>query len=280
MTWRARARLAISLAMALTGVPAASGSQERADYSIERYELTLDLRSGSAEVGVTMDITYRVRSGTKSEGFKYLGGFEPRNVQGTEADGRPMVMTVELGRETLLRWRFTPMGPGDKRVRIQFALPWAVSGTMSENVLRADWAGIFMVPVERAVYRVLLPEDWREDTIVARPATFRRTRIDGRPAVEFIQEPLTESALWFTMRPGIVASDVRPPSLRRRPEPSRRLVMVAVAGIVLIIIVTLARRARTGRAGAAAHGGTSSCAGGASCSSSCGGGGCGGGCGG
>jgi uncharacterized membrane protein YgcG len=264
-------------------------AQETTDYVITDYELTVDVQPGGNAARITMDLAYQIRSGTKSEGFKYIGNLEPTGVEGSETNGPPMRVSVERQRETLIRWRFTPAGQGIKRVRVSFTIRDALAGTLEENVFRAAWAGVFKVPVRRAAYRLILPEGWEEDAIITQPSGFARTTYNGRPAVEVEQRPLRQSAFVVTLRPGIAAAAPAPalpvassPPTRSTPRESGAplgLLFVVVVFVAVVVVVARAKRGRPwGKLDASS--GSSSCAGGSSCSSSCGGGGCGGGCGG
>lgn len=262
--------------------PRVAASQETTDYVITNYELTISLQSGSAVGVVTMDLTYAIRSGRKSEGFKYIGTLSPTAVEGSEDDGRPMRVSVERQRETLIRWRFTPSGVGDKHVHVRFSIPM-VTGDDSSSTVNAPWAGIFKVPVERAVYRLLLPDDWPEGTIASRPPSHTRTFVDGLRAVEIEQRPLADTTFGATLQPGVIRNAtiaaVRAPSESGNID-SDGTVLQFLAIAILVAIAFAVFNARRSKRGSGS--GSSSCAGDSSCSSSScgGGGGCGGGCGG
>ena len=282
MTTRLGTVVCSALFLLVTAAPAPhiAASQETTDYVVTNYELTISLQSGAAVGNVTMDLTYAIRSGRKSEGFKYIGTLSPTAVEGSEENGRPMRMSVERQRETLIRWRFTPSGVGDKHVSVRFSIP-VVSGDDRSSIVNAPWAGIFKVPVERAVYRLLLPDDWPEGTIVSQPSSHTRTFVDGRRALEIEQRPLTDTTFGATLRPGVIRNatiaTVRTPTESGDTGSNGTIGQIVVIAIVLAIAFAVfnAKRSKRGT-----DSGSSSCAGGSSCSSSCGGGGCGGGCGG
>lgn len=287
MTTRA-CRIMVALAALALCARSAEAAQDTSDYVISDYELTIELQPGSTAVRATMDLAYQIRSGTKSEGFKYIGNLEPIELTGTEIDGRPMRMSVERQRETLIRWRFTPLsGPGIKRVRVSFTIAGALTGTIDESVFRAGWAGVFKVPVRRAVYRLVLPPRWEEDGITSQPSRFTRTTYSGRDAIEVAQRPLRDSAFVVTLRPAIAAATpmaaapvARIPAARSRSSNSVAPVVFFFLMVVVGLFVAAVLRAKRGVGRGSSVSSSSSCAGGASCSSSCGGGGCGGGCGG
>jgi hypothetical protein len=275
---------AIALGLLLAAEPGRAQERE-SSYVISNYELTFELMDGRSDAHVTMDITYRIDSGSKSDGFKFIGNFEPRDLSGTEIGGPAMRMSVEHQRETRIVWQFTPTGRGEKRIRIDFSIADAVAGPRAQNTLRADWAGVFRVPIERARYRLVLPSDWTGERIVTTPTSFSRDTTRGRPTIDVEQAPLTETSFAATFSPGVID---RPLALlsstRSRAGNSNAgpvLAGILAVGAVIFLIVVGATAKRGKRVGGRS---TSSCAGGSSCSSSscssgCGGGGCGGGCG-
>jgi hypothetical protein len=273
-----------TLCLIVTSPPGGiAASQDTTDYVVTNYELTISLQSDTFVGDVTMDLIYAIRSGTKSEGFKFLGNLTPIDLRGTEDDGRPMRMSVERQRETLIRWRFTPSGIGDKHVRVRFSVP-LLNGDDAASTFNAPWAGIFKVPVERAVYRLLLPEDWPEGTVASLPPSHTRTIIDGRRAVEIEQRPLAETTFGATLRPGVIRNAtiaaVRAPTETGNVHSDGTFLQFLGVAIVLAIVFAVFNAKRSTRGTGSDPSSNSSCAGGSSCSSSCGGGGCGGGCGG
>jgi hypothetical protein len=261
-----------------------AASAQSVNYDISNYELTVDLSRGDNLARVTMDVTYRIHSGTKSDGFKYIGRLEPSALQGVEADGTPMVMSIEHQRETMIRWRFRKTGPGEARVRVSFQVPAALFGT-EQSTFEAPWAGVFRVPIHRAVYRFVPPSDWTEESLSVKPSAFVRSTLDGHPAIEVEQRPLIERTFVVTMRPAIVPAVEAASRPISAPTTSRRQTGRGPSGPMLLafvmvgLIIYVMSRAKRGKRGVS-DGYASGCAGGSSCSSSCGGGGCGGGCGG
>ena len=274
-----KSRRSVAVAIALIAMTAAAAGQETTDYVIRNYELTADLRAGSPDVRITMDITYEINSGTKSEGFKYIGKYRAIDVRGTDADGDPVATEVQHQRETLIRWRFRPAGPGDKRVRISFTMPDALSGSEAQNVFEAEWAGIFKVPVHNATYRLILPAGWAEDSVDVTPPSFTRQTYAGRTAIDVEQSPLRDRTFSVTFRPGVTRGGTNPYDVLNLPRVSGSgLIMLLLAVFFGLFVVAAAQNAKRGARRRAWD--SSGCAGGSSCSSGCGGGGCGGGCGG
>jgi hypothetical protein len=285
-----RVALGVALtAIGLSGTGALAGGappQDTTDYAIADYSFTVRMLPPSSSARVTMDLTYLIRSGVKSEGFKYIGTITPADVAGTEDDGRPMTMSVERKRETLIRWRFTPAREGRKHVRVEFTIPGALTGDQW-TAFTASWAGVFRVPVQQARYRMVLPETWTGNSITTQPLAHTRSTMDGHRTVDVVQAPLSDPVFAVTLRPAVAGVVIAPVPLASRADEasgaSADPVKFILAGVVLLALFVISRSkasTRTGTSSGSSCSSTSSCAGGSSCSSGCGGGGCGGGCGG
>jgi hypothetical protein len=294
-----RSRAAASLILSLCLVVLAGAQTDRRpatsaetdDYSIDDYELTVESQAGSSTVLVTMDITYRIRSGRKSTGFKYIGNYEAEGLSGTDGEGKPIRTSIEHQRETRINWSFTPAGPGTKRIILTFKVPNALTnGSRDSNEFNAEWAGVFKVPVKQAIYRFVFPDNTHRN-VVCTPADYTARERNNRRSIEMTQVPFKNATFEMTFWPRIVdaGSSIASLSSTVRSRSSGGVgsgfvfAILVIVGIALIVIVGKAKRTR--RRGSVWFSG-SSCAGGSSCSSSsscgssCGGGGCGGGCGG
>jgi hypothetical protein len=293
MSRRPIALFAFTLLLALTA--AVRSAAETEDYSIDNYELTVQSQTGSTRVGVTMDITYRIRSGMKSTGFKYLGNYDVEQLSGQDSEGRVIKTWVDHQRETRVNWSFAAAGPGLKRVILTFTIPHAITnGTSNENRFEADWAGVFKVPVNKAVYRFIFPDN-AVRSVVCTPSEYAIRERNNCRSIEMTQAPFHNATFEMTFWPRIVDGGWTLASLGRRTSRawfsgswlSRQLGNLLLWFVVLIFIGVIlitrrVKRARTVSAGSSWWSSGSSCAGGSSCSScgsSCGGG-CGGGCGG
>src|SRR4029078_12168314 len=158
MSRRSIGLFVFSLLLALAATERSTADTE--DYSIDNYELTVQSMQARTSVRVTMDITYRIRSGTKSTGFKYIGNYEVEQLSGQDGDGRGITTSVEHQRETRLNWSFAAAGPGLKRIILSFTIPNDLThGSSNENRFEAEWAGVFKVPVNKAIYRFVFPDN-------------------------------------------------------------------------------------------------------------------------
>ena len=295
MRRRSIALFAFSLLLALSA--AVGSAAETEDYSIHNYELTVQSQTESTSVRVTMDITYLIRSGVKSTGFKYIGNYEVEQLSGQDGEGRVIKTWVDHQRETRVNWSFPASGPGLKRVVLTFTIPNAITnGARNENRFEADWAGVFKVPVSSAVYRFVFPDN-AVRTVTCTPSQYAIAERNNCRIIEMAQTPFHNATFEMTFWPRIVDGGSSLASIARGLTGSsgfwhsRRfgnLLMWAVVAIfvVVVLVIKKARRAGgSGQGGASWWSSGSSCAGGSSssCSSSCGsscGGGCGGGCGG
>ena len=296
MTRRSIALFAFSLLLAL--IAAVESTADTEDYTIHNYELTVQSQTGSTSVRVTMDITYRIRSGVKSTGFKYIGNYEVEQLSGQDGEGHVIRTSVDHQRETRVNWSFPAAGPGLKRIILTFTIPHAITnGARNENRFEAEWAGVFKVPVNNAVYRFVFPDN-AQRTVVCTPSQYAIGEKNNCRVIEMAQTPFHNATFEMTFWPRIVDAGTSLASVARGLTGSsgfwhsRRfgnVLMWAVVAIfvVVILVIKKARRAGSGGSGASWWSSGSSCAGGSSCSSSssscgssCGGGGCGGGCGG
>jgi hypothetical protein len=266
---------------------------ETEDYSIDNYELTVQSHAESTSVRVTMDITYRIRSGVKSTGFKYVGNYDVEQLSGQDGEGRAIKTSVDHQRETRVNWSFPAAGPGLKRVILTFTIPHAITnGTGNENRFEADWAGVFKVPVNKSVYRFVFPDNAAR-TVVCTPSQYAIKERNSCRSIEMTQAPFHNATFEITFWPRIADGGTTLASLGRSTSKAgswlSRNFGNFVSWMVILIFVLVIAAIRKGKRAGTSSGSSwwssgSSCAGGSSCSSSsCGsscGGGCGGGCGG
>lgn len=266
-----------SLVILLVGMPAVAADTE--DYTVDRYDLTFETRADSADIWVTMDMTYLIRSGTKSTGFKYIGEYRAEDLLGRDGDGKVIRAWTTKERETKLNWSFPPAGPGKKRIILTFRIPDALVNSGDTNDFEANWAGIFRIAVREAIYRFVFPDD-EERTVVTAPGQFTTTTRSGKRTLEISQQPLKDTRFSVTFWPRIVDSKAERPSTSSGGSGGGSMLGFGIMAAVLIVIGLIARAAKRATG---SWSGASSCAGGSSCSScgsSCGGGCGGGGCGG
>ena len=255
-----------------------------ARYDIERYIATLELHEGSADADVALDITYDIFDGEKSDGFKYVGTYEPVNLRGVDDEGRPMAVSLRRYRENQVYWSFPPVHSGRKSVMIQFTLRDVLRGTKESNVLSAPWIGVFKVPVREAEYHVVFPSRMTPTIQSMTPAHAQSTVLDGKAALVVAQSPLTQPALSIRFAPGLVANSSKTASEVMNSASNAWndwwpfLALFGIGGLLIWGIVNSAKYRSGSGSGAGWWGG--GCGGGGCGGGGCGGGGCGGGCGG
>lgn len=267
------------LLLILCGLCALPASAARgASYEIERYIATFELAEGTADVDVTLDITYNVRSGPKSGGFKYVGDSEVDMARASDERG-PIRLQVRHQRETLLEWFFDPIAKGRKRVMIRFRSRGLLAGTVPDgNRLSAPWAGVFRVPVRDAVCRVSLPGDAPRQVTTpnssGQPCPMEE--VGGRLVVTLNQSQLQAGGIDLHIEPGLVDHERVPPASREKSGNSPAFTIFVLGLVVLYSAAKRAARA-LGLDGDSSDdsgdvgGGGGGCGGGG-----CGGGGCGG----
>jgi hypothetical protein len=254
-----------------------------ADYEISDYTATFTLIQGSPDVRVELDITYHILAGTKADGFKYVGDFEPFGLQGTDGRGNSIPVGIKRLRENQVYWIFPEAGPGYQRVVVTFGLRSALEGKRSSgNTLDMPWVGVFRVPVRRAVYKVVFPPGLTLQVSGARG--FSRFTAGGSQVLSYEQEPLTAQTLDLSFTPGI--ADGVSHWARSNASLTFWIPLLALSsGLVAMIVVVIKKRREgytwgdiftsSGQGGASGGWAGGGCGGGG-----CGGGGCGGGCGG
>ena len=206
-----------------------------------------------------------------------------------------VLMEFEHQRETRLNWSFAAAGPGLKRVILSFTIPNALTnGSSNENRFEAEWAGVFKVPVNKAVYRFVFPDN-SERHVSSTPAEYTVKERNGCRSIEMTQAPFHNSNFEITFWPRVADAGVSLASLGRSTSKARSWLAhqfdhLVIWGVIIIFVLAISAIKRGKRARRSSDSSWwssgSSCAGGSSsssCSSSCGsscGGGCGGGCGG
>ena len=170
-------------------------AQPEPRYEIAAYIGSLILKEGSADIDVELDVMYDVFEGVKSDGFKYVGSYEPSHLRGVDETGKPIRVVLRRHRENQIYWTFPGVRGGKKRVVIQFTLRDVLADTGVGRVLSAPWVGIFKVPVKHAEYKVIFPPGFNPKIQNTTPANFERVVANGRVILKLIQEPLTERAI-------------------------------------------------------------------------------------
>src|SRR5262245_15172230 len=271
-------RLGLLSLLLLIALARASSAQDNSVYTIDNYELIIEAIPDRADWRVTMDISYLIKSGKKSTGFKYIGEYDAQELSGRDEAGRPIRTSIKYERETKLDWSFSPAGPGKKRVIISFVMLNVLTRTASGgNELAINWAGVFKVPVARAVYRFVFPDDI-ERTLVAMPADYANNVNSGRRQVETVQAPLGQYLFKVNFWPPLGSDLATAAGGRRggsRTSSSRGwglsggLIAAIIGGFVVVVFgaISWLSRGRRVRSHSDSWWTSGTCSGGSSCSS-------------
>ncbi|MGA2613028.1 MAG: hypothetical protein ABSG38_06215 [Spirochaetia bacterium] len=254
------------LFLAAMGVPA-----QDLGYHLSSYRASFELIEGSPDVRVTLWITYSIGNITKSDGFKYVGDGQVADLRCTDEKGDVLASRVASQKGTRLDWLFPATSQGDRKVRVQFRLLDYLRSIEGFVFFDADWAGVFRVPVENAVYELIVPGSEKPTLGSVQPSSYFILPSDRGWVVTAAQVAVRETR--FSVRFKSAAFPVAPltsmESLYRRDRNIFIFIGVAAAGLLGGVILIGIRRANSPEGLADTGGG--GCGGGG-----CGGGGCGG----
>lgn len=113
-----------------------------ADYHVSRYIVTFEVVPNSAgelrDVRVKLEITYDVQGESKSEGFKFVGTTQIKDVSVTDGQGQPLKFQVEHMKEERIEWSFPAVTNGQQTVIARFTIPNALQGSKEGNTFSTD----------------------------------------------------------------------------------------------------------------------------------------------
>ncbi len=181
------------------------------DYIVSYYEASFAPTQNNdgdlKDVKVTLLIEYTILSGSKSEGFKFVGKHPVKNISVTDGTGNPLSFRQENMDETKIVWQFPPVSEGTQTVIVQFTLEDALIGTFDKNEFKADWIKNWRIPVYDATYRFTLPAGYQTANWSASPNGTLTTTND-RQVIEIHQNELSDTPLRVSFEPGIVENGV------------------------------------------------------------------------
>lgn len=166
---------------------------------IQSYIATFEARENSADIYVTLDITYNVRDEVKFSGHKSVGNCIIKDVIVKEND-RSLKTTVGYLMGTKINWYFPSIIEGEKRVVVSFTIQDGLRGDLRKNKFSAEWAGVFNLPVRNAEYRFLFPAGFQLGFLEVTPENF--SQLDN--VIVVIQDKLRDKAFSVAFRPGMV----------------------------------------------------------------------------
>ena len=131
------------------------------DYKVENYNLAIETINNTADVKVTMELTYIVGANeSKSEGFKFVGDNTVDSLTCWDETG-VISSKVDYLKETRISFQFNPIVAGTKKIKSTFILRDFIKTQNNKFVIDATWAGVFRVPVEKAKYSLYLPSSYK-----------------------------------------------------------------------------------------------------------------------
>lgn len=185
------------LAMALCAAVPASAEKTDYAYSISELKLRFDLAAESPDVRVCLDITYRIGDESKSDGFKFVGNNKVFDLKCMDERGEPLRCEALSLRETKIQWFFPETKNAARSFHVTFSLKAQVGREGAQHVFHAPWAGVFRVPVEKAVFEAVLPEGVDGARLEVRPEPWQKTEDHGRIHVITEQSPLKKQDFYI-----------------------------------------------------------------------------------
>lgn len=163
-------------------------------YSISNYEATFEVVANETEelknLHATLLIRYNVAQGTKSDGFKFVGTLPVRDVHVVDDGGRALAFQIAHYNETKITWQFPAIDKGTKVVIVDFVIEDAVQQSAEGSEVQLEWVKNFRVPVETAIYRLVLPFARKPTHWQATPDGAKLREWHGRTAIEVVQSPI------------------------------------------------------------------------------------------
>jgi hypothetical protein len=159
------------------------------NYRVEEYNLTLEPRINSLDVKATIEINYFVDGkDSKRDGFKFVGGNEVDSLSCSDETGY-ITTNIEYLKETRISWQFAPVHSGFKKIRAMFMLRNFLEKRGLKYVMKAQWAGVFRVPVSKARYNIILPVSYKPLKFKD-PGKWEHEVRNGLDCYFYVQSPL------------------------------------------------------------------------------------------
>jgi hypothetical protein len=171
-----------------------SCSKKELKYVIENYNATFEIADNNCDVNVNLEIKYRIESGKKSDGFKYVGNGDIENLQCIDDSGNKLKIEMVMQREKKLMWYFEPVSEGYKKISVGFKLKNFIILQGNLHTLTCDWVGVFQVPVEKSMFIVKFPDGIKPSIIDVNPKNFENN-IDKSGQINIVQSPLISKGL-------------------------------------------------------------------------------------
>ncbi|KJU83799.1 membrane protein [Candidatus Magnetobacterium bavaricum] len=172
---------------------------------VSDYEAQLTVVPGESghfeDVAVTLNITYDTTQ-MLNNGFKFVGTDKISQVSVRDESGGIEFKVEEL-RETKISFKFQPIIRGRKEITVNFLISGAVKEGLFSSHINAQWLGNWNIPVNRARYSFMLPDNYRHDSIETNLPYTTTTKPSGKEIVVIEQTPLDSRPLSLEFRPAI-----------------------------------------------------------------------------
>lgn len=196
---------------------------------LSSYEASFEVvknRSGKfADVQATLRIAYKTDQ-PLSSGFKFVGAGDISNVLVSDIDGGLVNFTVEKLKENKISFEFPAITSGNKTFVITFLMEDAIKDRLLYSVFDTKWVGKWQIPVNNAVYTFILPQGFTYNAIDTNFASFNKTTINDKQAVQIFQPLLSETAFSLKVKPALDGRSVT-------------FLIVVLTSAVLVIMFTI-----------------------------------------
>jgi hypothetical protein len=146
-----------------------SCSKSKPDYIIKDYKAFL-YPANDLSVKVRMEITYFVLSGTKSDGFKFVGNNIVSDLECKDESGNILSSNIESLKETKISWNFSDTKENESRkVIVEFSIPHYIQKKYGLYSLKMDWIGTFKVNIENSTLEVIFPKNKKVQIVDVSP---------------------------------------------------------------------------------------------------------------
>lgn len=171
-------------------------------YYVSKYQATFELNETTSDVKVTLDLTYEIGNQSKSDGFKFVGKNRVTGVSCRDGSGKPLQTEILSLKETKIVWHFPEIKNGKQRVITSFTLKDFLKKKNGYYFLEAGWAGVFRIPVQKAVFEVIFPKQINPKVINSEPGLWQKSFRNGRYNLITTQTPLTKREMLIEFESG------------------------------------------------------------------------------
>jgi hypothetical protein len=164
----------------------------KCDYDVTTCCLTLRVQKNSADVWADLDVTYNIRGGQKSDGYRYVGKTNVADYTCTDGEGKALVAKIDRRHGNNLVWFFPEKTSGSQRIIAHYRLPDLLQSENGKTTMDVPWAGVWRIPVQHFSVDVVFPEKTTPTVVSIAPSQYEYTqrKVDERWVVHQEQVPL------------------------------------------------------------------------------------------